>query len=1051
MHASCHRRIGLSLTLIACVVQTAGAADRGLTANALKEYRHGGPCGMRLPTDVAVAPNGDVYVADGLNDRVLRFDSSGNLIAALARIGDHALSRPIAVHVDERGRLWIADTGHACIVVCGSDGALERVLKPTVSGKHPLDITDLATTDDGKFVWLIDNDNHQLLRMDVQNGETAAFGRQGESLGELNHPFMMARKTSGEIFITDVINGRVAQFSASGMPARALAAYGVQLGQLYRPKGILCDKGGRIWVSDSVLGVIQVFTADGVLIDVLRDSTGAVLHLDSPMGMAFDADENLYVAEMTADRVRGFRIDRNEPQPVPARRTPPEIVGAAGRACTVCHIEMIEPLSRGVATEIARLPATSEAEPAVSRAESCLSCHDGSIVDSRRRVWQLHGHATGITPPEGMTVPSNLPLVNGTIACRTCHSAHVGGQFTADMSEAVFLRVPNRASELCISCHVDKTRGPKLGTHPIGGMPWPVPQALIDAGARVGPNPRELTCQVCHTPHGAVGEHLLVRGTESNQLCLSCHDQMRPGMFRDGGHTEHPISPVVNAAQAAAVKEMGTKLGPGEHLICLSCHKLHHGKGERFMLADDLTDGRFCIRCHQEKTSVVQSSHDLRVKFPEERNRLGMTASSGGPCSSCHMFHRYARTPEDSTLDPSGKCITCHQQGRCAESRTLGSVNHPQTKCTDCHDPHMRDHPMFLREAPGQVCSQCHTQQAAVAGGPHDSTRNAGAWPAESTAIRDACLACHRPHGNEDTGLFRMAGALGGVDAGCRACHASNAWDAHSNKAAVHPPVAIAATASGCLPLEEDPASGAFTMACKTCHDPHASGAGASKLLRVEAGGAARDLCLSCHTDMSHIAMTGHAGTSLAQAGLNAVACGPCHNVHANSANLASRFLLAIDPPGAGSAPSSSNAGSSICISCHRQGGPAKAPVIASHPEIAVPMAAVAGATSGLPLYDKNGLPSSSGFITCQTCHLPHGDAPPASRADASNLTAGERRAMRLLLRDFAPPNLCTSCHGSDGLRRFLYFHNPERRRGPITPPSADPVLTGGGSIGVSP
>ena len=1036
------QRLLLSALALALVLTDARlcADDRALTAVPITEFRHETDPPMQLPTDLAVTRDGQVFVADGLADRILHFDLGGRLIKQVRQVGEHMLSRPLATSIDPNGLLWIADTGHSRVLVRAADGSLDRIVKPDVPGDHGLDITDIAPTPDGSAVWVVDNDNHRLLRVELQTGAASAFGKRGESLGQLQYPFMVALGRSGHVLVTDVINGRVAQFNSKGQPAKTIAEYGVELGQFYRPKGIVTDKSDNIWVSDSVLGVIQVFNPDGGLIDALRDSTGNVLHLDSPMGMAFDGDENLYVVETTAARVRKFKIVRGDPKTISPPRKPPEVVGATGRSCTVCHIEMMAPLSRGVGTIIADPPATSEQEPAVSRAEMCLSCHDGSIVDSRKRVWQLHGHATGMTPPADMRIPPNLPLVNGTVACRTCHSAHMGGQFTGDLRSSIFLRVPNKSSELCISCHQDKTRGPKLGTQPIGGMPWPVPRELIDAGARVGPNPRELTCQVCHTPHGSAEDHLLVRGTDSNQLCLSCHDQLRPGMFRDGSHAEHPISPVVNPAQAAAIKDMGTKLGPGEHLLCLSCHKLHHGKGERFMLADELTDGRFCIRCHQEKTSVLKTDHDLRSRFRDERNRLGMTPSSGGPCSSCHMFHRYARTPEESTVDPGGKCITCHQQGRCAESRVLGSVNHPGVSCNGCHDPHMSDHPAFLRNAPGQVCSSCHKQQAGLVGGPHDMARAAGAWPAESREIADPCLACHRPHGNEDTGLFRMAGSLGGVDAGCRACHAANLWDVPGDKSAVHPQFARNGTIVSCLPLDD--ANGKMpSIACKTCHDPHAGPQSGAMLLRVAAGRPAQDVCINCHAGMSHLALTGHSGTSLAKAGFDVVACGPCHTVHADAGAIEQRLLRPISLTAAGKASSTGDSASAACVACHRPNGPAKPPVIASHPEIALPMAAVAGATIGLPLFDQQGMPSPSGRIACQTCHVPHGGPPPGG-SDAASLSAAQQRAMRLLLREFAAPNLCTTCHGSDGLRRFLYFHDPRRRAGPIEPMSVDSILS---------
>lgn len=326
-----------------------------------------------------------------------------------------------------------------------------------------------------------------------------------------------------------------------------------------------------------------------------------------------------------------------------------------------------------------------------------------------------------------------------------------------------------------------------------------------------------------------------------------------------------------------------------------------------------------------------------------------------------------------------------------------------------------------------------------MVGGPHDVRRSAKAWPVESTAIADPCLACHRPHGNEDTGLFRLAGSFGEADMGCRACHATNLWNVPGDKAAVHPRLAKSGAIVSCLPLAD--ANGKTpSIACKTCHDPHAGPGSGAKLLRVAAGRPAQDVCINCHSGMSHLALTGHGATSMTKAGLGAAACGPCHNVHADANAIDERLLRPISLVEAGKAASAGDTAGAACVACHRANGPAKPPVIASHPEIALPMAAVAGATSGLPLYDQQGMPSATGRIACQTCHVPHGGSPPGG-SDAASLSPAQLRAMRLLLRDFTAPNLCTTCHGSDGLRRFLYFHDPRKRSGPIEPMSADLTL----------
>jgi len=41
-------------------------------------------------------------------------------------------------------------------------------------------------------------------------------------------------------------------------------------------------------------------------------------------------------------------------------------------------------------------------------------------------------------------------------------------------------------------------------------------------------------------------------------------------------------------------------------------------------------------------------------------------------------------------------------------------------------------------------------------------------------------------------------------------------------------------------------------------------------------------------------------------------------------------------------------------------------------------------------------------------------------------------RARRFHIRTFTGDNVCTTCHGNDALRRFIYFHDAARRTGPI-------------------
>jgi DNA-binding beta-propeller fold protein YncE len=89
-----------------------------------------GPDTFNRPSDVAVAPNGDIFVADGhggdSNARIVKFSKSGKYIKAWGRkgAGPGELDTPHALAMDSRGRLFVADRANSRIQIFDQDGTL---------------------------------------------------------------------------------------------------------------------------------------------------------------------------------------------------------------------------------------------------------------------------------------------------------------------------------------------------------------------------------------------------------------------------------------------------------------------------------------------------------------------------------------------------------------------------------------------------------------------------------------------------------------------------------------------------------------------------------------------------------------------------------------------------------------------------------------------------------------------------------------------------------------------------------------------------------------
>ncbi|MEA2938183.1 MAG: hypothetical protein QOC56_1687, partial [Alphaproteobacteria bacterium] len=80
------------------------------------------------PSDVVVAPNGDIYVADGhggnTNDRIVKFSKDGKFIKAWGKHGkaQGEFDTPHGMALDSAGRLYVADRVNSRIQIFDADG-----------------------------------------------------------------------------------------------------------------------------------------------------------------------------------------------------------------------------------------------------------------------------------------------------------------------------------------------------------------------------------------------------------------------------------------------------------------------------------------------------------------------------------------------------------------------------------------------------------------------------------------------------------------------------------------------------------------------------------------------------------------------------------------------------------------------------------------------------------------------------------------------------------------------------------------------------------------
>jgi hypothetical protein len=365
--------------------------------------------------------------------------------------------------------------------------------------------------------------------------------------------------------------------------------------------------------------------------------------------------------------------------------------------CTVCHLEAVPDLARAKGRALVAPPRDSLDDPYVSRNSSCLSCHNGTVLDSREKVWRPSGHPLG-PMPDGMSAPPDLPLPGGEIACRTCHTAHSAGGSGEQGQDALRLCENRDPRQLCAACHVDR----------------------VVVGTEHAPRHSEVACNECHPSHesaGASRRELVKMGDPHG--CLYCHGE---------GAAHEPISAHPGSLGHVLIDLDRTTDPPLEG--CPTCHGTHDSTPQ---------DRALCRACH-----------------PEQDQELAESGHGHATCLDCHPAHELLPESDEHTLqlNPlSRRCLSCHSEdvdvdgmedaprvadyehpapvflpdgtrwerlggmtlfdaaGRQVEAQENGDLT-----CGSCHRTHGpdREHPGTKRRRPDMpvACATCHGKDA---------------------------------------------------------------------------------------------------------------------------------------------------------------------------------------------------------------------------------------------------------------------------------------------------------------------------------------------------
>ena len=266
------------------------------------------------PWDVAVAPNGDVYVADQGNHRVQYFTASGGYVGQWGSYGtgpgqfDNDLN---GVAVSPASKVYTVDvlpgSGPLPVQRFDATGNFELGWGSRGSALGQFNYPyDIAVGPSG-YVYVADKNNRRIQRFDTDGGSPIAWGTGGSANGQFNEPVGIAVGPTGDVYVADQGNNRVQKFTSSGAFLGAWGSAGSGDGQFNTLTGITVGPNGDVYTQEQNNNRIQRFDQNGNFLAKYDWTPGSGAgQFTHPWGMAATTDY-LYAADTGGNRIQ--RID----------------------------------------------------------------------------------------------------------------------------------------------------------------------------------------------------------------------------------------------------------------------------------------------------------------------------------------------------------------------------------------------------------------------------------------------------------------------------------------------------------------------------------------------------------------------------------------------------------------------------------------------------------------------------------------------------------------------------------------------------------------------
>jgi tripartite motif-containing protein 71 len=273
-----------------------------------------GQLNLGYPIGITTDEQGNVWVTDTWNNRVEKWSSPNYATAGrptfLRSIGSAGTNpgqfgEVFGVGIDAKGNLWAADGTNNRLQKFSAAGEFLSSYGGVGAGNGQLNYATGLAISSGN-IWVAELSNARVQRFSESGAYLSKFGQGGTTKGQLQYPWGIAIDGGHHVWIAETGANDLQEFSETGALIRTVGSKGSGPGQFNGATGIAAGPDGKLWVVDNGNNRVQEFSETGSFIRQFGGSESEVGHLSEPMGIYVDPLEHVWVVDRGHSRVVEF-------------------------------------------------------------------------------------------------------------------------------------------------------------------------------------------------------------------------------------------------------------------------------------------------------------------------------------------------------------------------------------------------------------------------------------------------------------------------------------------------------------------------------------------------------------------------------------------------------------------------------------------------------------------------------------------------------------------------------------------------------------------------